>query len=220
MKCNIHFCIRSTEGSSIYCRYHKKHKYRHGNALQRPIQQKDLKDHLKTVQKRIKANPENPLWSILNQRWEAIIHEAKANLNIFNNGTPFIKHTKLAYEELIKLNNNVPYERIAHTALAMVVFQEKEPHAFVNDKCFLFQLAKRVRGLCRDGRKGVYNPITGETKYYKPDGKPAATEFLGKLIDSVFGVAGMKIAELEAKEQREKALQKELYAMGLRDLRY
>lgn len=87
-----------------------------------------------------------------------------------------------------------------NTALAMFLLWEQSPSRFMSDKAFNFQLARRVRGLAEANAGSHWSAKEGRIKRTYKDTPPRALECLAESLKVAFGVAGMRLAELEKKE--------------------
>jgi hypothetical protein len=89
---------------------------------------------------------------------------------------------------------------VIDTALAMYALWEQRASRFKSDKAFSFQLARRVRGLAPVNAGSHWSAKEGRMKTTYRDTPPRVLECLSASLALAFGVAGLKLAELEKRE--------------------
>ena len=94
----------------------------------------------------------------------------------------------------------MPVDAVIDTALAMFLLWEQSPHRFMSDKAFNFQLARRVRGLAEANSSSHYSATEGRIKRTYKDTPPRVLDCLAESLKVAFGIAGMRLAELEKKD--------------------
>jgi hypothetical protein len=98
---------------------------------------------------------------------------------------------------------------VIDTALAMFLLWEQSTLRFMSDKAFNFQLARRIRGLAEANSGSHYSATEGRIKRTYRDTPPRVLDCLAGSLKVAFGVAGMRLAELE-KIDKQKMTDKKL----------
>jgi len=199
-RCTAMHCAEPVAGYSTLCESHKRTLRRHGHALQKGITVLELKPFQDRIQARRAKNPANPTWELLRGRWEALTAHAKATLEAYSNGSLAISYERQTAEQLGTLRTTVSVDVVIDTALAMFLLLEQSPHRFMSDKAFNFQLARRVRGLAEANSSCSYSAKEGRIKRTHKDTPPRVLDCLAESLKVAFGVAGMRLAELEKKD--------------------
>jgi hypothetical protein len=197
-RCAALHCAEPVAGYSTLCESHKRTLRRHGHALQKGITALELKPFQDRITARRAKNPANPTWGLLRGRWEALTAHAKATLDAY--GSPAISYERQTAEQLGVLRTTVPVDAVIDAALAMFLLWEQSPHRFMTDKAFNFQLARRVRGLAEANSGSHYSASEGRIKRTYKDTPPRVLDCLAESLKVAFGVAGMRLAELEKKD--------------------
>jgi hypothetical protein len=167
---------------------------------------------LEVVRRRIAKNADNPAWKTMEGNWLALVEHAHAELTTHKQGAVHIRQHRLAYEEIMKLANHVKPAGVVETIVAMYLMQEQEPRRFRSDDGFRFQLVRRVRGLSEVNRGTWYDNKIGRVKGVYRDLAPKATEYLGELLATTLGAAGLYVARLEqAQAEQLKASRTKLF---------
>lgn len=199
-RCTALHCAEPVAGYSNLCESHKRTLRRHGHALQTGITVLELKPFQDRITARRAKNPANPTWELLRGRWEALTGHAKATLDAYAHGSPAITYERQTAEQLGTLQSTVPSDVVINTALAMFLMWEQSPSRFMSDKAFNFQLARRVRGLAEANAGSHWSAKEGRIKRTYKDTPPRVLECLAESLKVAFGVAGMRLAELEKKD--------------------
>jgi len=208
-RCAALHCAEPVAGYSTLCESHKRTLRRHGHALQTGITALELKPFQERIAARRAKNPTNPTWELLRGRWEALTAHAKASLDAYANGSPAISYERQTAEQLGTLRTTVPVDDVIDTALAMFLLWEQSPLRFMSDKAFNFQLSRRVRGLAEANSGSHYSATEGRIKRTYRDTPPRVLDCLAESLKVAFGVAGMRLAELE-KIDKQKMTDKKL----------
>ncbi len=209
IRCTALHCAEPVAGYSTLCESHKRTLRRHGHALQTGITALELKPLQERIAARRAKNPTNPTWELLRGRWEALTAHAKATLDAYANGSPAISYERQTAEQLGTLRTTVPVDDVIDTALAMFLLWEQSPLRFMSDKAFNFQLSRRVRGLAEANSGSHYSATEGRIKRTYRDTPPRVLDCLAESLKVAFGVAGMRLAELE-KIDKQKMTDKKL----------
>lgn len=200
MYCRVQGCSGKTSRYGAYCTTHKARNRRHGDVCQETITAASLNPYRSAIQGRLRKNPNNSIWSLLQANWSDTIAPCEGFISDAEDGGGVRMYVMTACREVAKLARYVEPKLIIETALAMFLMQDQEPRKFKSDKAFRFQLSRRLRALT-DVNVGTFiNPTTGKpTRVYR-ELKPRAAEYLGQMACDTFGGAGVLLAELERKE--------------------
>lgn len=216
--CRATGCTEPTEGHSAYCTRHKRNLRRHGDALQEGITVTELRPYRKKVTARRAKNPHSPLWDILRQRWEAIGRNARRILGEHAKGKPQVSHDVQAAHHLERTAATTEPDDVIDTALALYLMHEAKPKRFASDKAFTFQLARRIRGLT-DVHAGTYfDATTGKVKRVYRDMAPRTLEAFAEPLKVAFGVAAMRLVELDRKDIQRKMDERARFQQVLKEL--
>jgi hypothetical protein len=98
---------------------------------------------------------------------------------------------------LVALGDTVAGDVVIDTALAMFSMWERWPSRFQSDKAFIFQLSRRVRALAEVNTGSHWSAKEGRMKRTYRDVLPKTLECFGASLRVAFGLAGMRIAELD-----------------------
>jgi hypothetical protein len=217
-RCAALHCAEPVAGYSTLCESHKRTLRRHGHALQKGITVLELKPFQDRIQARRSKNPVNPTWELLRGRWEALTFHAKATLDAYANGSPAISYERQTAEQLGTLRSTVSVDVVIDTALAMFLLWEQSPHRFMSDKAFNFQLARRVRGLAEANSSSSYSAKEGRIKRTYRDTPPRVLNCLAESLKVAFGIAGMRLAELERLDEQKMADKKLELSAALKEM--
>jgi len=218
-RCAALHCAEPVAGYSTLCESHKRTLRRHGHALQKGITVLELKPFQDRITARRAKNPANPTWELLRGRWEALTAHAKATLDTYANGSPAISYERQTAELLGVLRTTVPVDAVIDAALAMFLLWEQSPHRFMTDKAFNFQLARRVRGLAEANSGRHYSAKEGRIKRTYKDTPPRVLDCLAESLKVAFGVAGMRLADLERLDEQKLADKKLELSAALKELK-
>ncbi|WP_228124776.1 hypothetical protein [Glaciimonas soli] len=168
---------------------------------------------------RIEKNPSNPTWSILCDRWDALIASAQAADAEYQSGVAFSRNEREAWSNIEKVGNSANAIQVVTAMLAMYLMRNDCPHQFKSEEGFDRQLVRRLRALAPHYSGEYYDLHTGKTKRVYRDTRPRTAVILTKLIKDTFGAAGLVVARLEQQEinkrqNDQKALQEALHALA------
>ncbi len=197
--CRISGCTKPQAGYSPFCSQHRSRKRRHGHEEQRTISKTDLRPFIEKVQARIAKQPEAKLWSICDQRWDAWTSSWRSLPP-----TTIYGYVRAAAKELVRLADNVTGREIAITTVAMYLLQEHAPQLFKSEAAFRTQLVRRVRSLSPASFSEWDGAADGRKRRAMKGLDPRATEYLGGVLVELFGPAGVRMAQLELREEEKK----------------
>src|SRR5215218_5805899 len=135
--CNAPGCgARTTSRFSNHCAVHRARLRRHGSIDQRAVTKADLKPFVELARSRIKKNAENPIWNLLESRWEALLGHAESVLAYYTQGHAGPAYERRAAQEIIQLKGVVDPREVVETVLAIFMMQELDPRRFRSDAGF------------------------------------------------------------------------------------
>lgn len=197
--CVINQCNEMAAGYSKLCEKHKRSQRRHGDPEQTGVTVSELKPYFERVQKRVLKNAGNETWAILKDRWEKLVAIADQKQQTYKSGKSANKDEINALSEITKLRDTDP-QKIIETYIAMYLLMMEQPRRFISDNAFLFQLARRIRGLTDINAGQYWDNEKKQTKRVYRDVSPRVLRTLGNYLIETFGAAGLVIAKLEAEE--------------------
>ena len=199
-RCSVATCGHVTSGFSKHCEIHKRVLRRHGHPEQRGVTAYELAPFRKAVEARRAKNPTNPAWPLLQARWEALTGHAAGTLDVYATGAASISYERMTAELLIVLRDGVPADTVIDTALAMFAMEAQRSGRFRSDRAFVFELARRVRGLADVNAGSKWDEKQQRMRRTYSEVPPRVLECIGASLQTAFGVAGMRLAELDKKE--------------------
>ena len=198
--CTVMRCTKPATGYSTHCDLHKRTLRRHGHPEQQGVTVVELKPYRDRIAARRAKNPSNPTWALLAARWEALTAHAAARLDASAMGVPGSSYERQAAEQLMTLRDSVPPNDVVDAALAMFALLEHRPARFKSDKAFDIQLARRARGLTDVNASSHWDAKEERMKRTYRDVPPRVMECMAESLKLAFGVAGMRLAELDKKD--------------------
>ena len=178
----------------------------------------ELQHFRQGVAARRTKNPSNPTWALLQARWEALTAHAAATLDASAMGVPMVSHERQAAQQLMSLRETVPGVAVIDVALAMFAMEAQRPARFKSDKAFGFQLCRRVRGLAEVNAGRSWSASEGRMKRTYRDVPPRVLECLAASLKLAFGVAGMRLAELDKKEAESERAERQQLSNALKEM--
>jgi hypothetical protein len=216
--CAVRVCRGQTSGYSTFCVAHQKTQRRHGHPEQKGVTVFELKPFKERVQARRAKNPANPTWTLLEARWQALTAHAEATLHRFSMGAAGVSYERQTAEQLLTLRDSAPANAVIDTALAMFALEEQRPSRFKSDRAFGFQLSRRVRALADVNTGSHWSAKEGRMKRTYRDVPPRVLECLAESLKVAFGLAGMKLAEMERRDAEGVQAERQRLHDGLREM--
>jgi len=198
--CRIPGCNLVTNGYSIYCGTHKRCNRRHGHPQQKSITLYTLRPYMGRVAARMEKNANNPAWTILDGRWQALVASATAASAEYRSGVAFTRNEREAWNNIEKVSNCADASQVINVILAIYLMRNDSPHRFKSDDAFDLQLVRRFRALAPQYAGEYYDLHTGKTKRVYRDIRPRTAVILAGLLKETFGVAGLTVSWLEQQE--------------------
>jgi len=217
-RCISVHCADPVSGFSTLCERHKRNQRRHGHPEQKGITVQELRPFRKRIATRRTKNPSNPTWELLRGRWNALTGHAAITLADYASGGVTVSYERQTAEQLVALLDNVEADTVIDTALAMFSMWELMPNRFRSDKAFNFQLSRRVRGLAEVNKGRHYSAKEGRMKRTYTDIPPRVLECLAASLTVAFGLAGIRLAELEKIDVEGVKVEKQQLNDALKDM--
>lgn len=212
-RCRVSGCAHARAGHSHLCSKHRSRKRRHGHEEQRTIGKADLKPFIATVHARIAKQPDAKLWSICDQRWEVLTSSWRSQPpeTIFRN-------IRAGAKELVRMANTVSGREVAITTIAMYLLQAYDLRLFKTEVAFRTQLVRRVRSLSSGSFSAWDGAGDGRQRRAMRELEPKTVEYLSAILVELFGPAGVKVAQLERREEEERRKERLAYADALAEV--
>ncbi len=217
-RCAVAVCGQATGGYSTMCEAHKRTLRRHGHAEQTGVTVHEIAPHRKRVEARRARNPGNPTWALLDARWESLTSHAEATLQEYHAGAVAITYERQTAQQLLALRDALPAQDVIDTALAMYSVQAERPARFKSDKAFLFQLSRRVRGLAEVNAGSRWSVPEARMKKTYTEVPPKVLMCLGASLQTAFGIAGLRLAELDKRDAESHQAERKQLHDALREL--
>jgi len=179
--------------------------------MQTSISSAELRPYLETVRKRIAKNSTNPIWEKLEDRWLLLVQTAQEHVERIEAGTPYVRYHREAWSDLARLGKEVQPREVIETILAVYLMEGWNPRRFVDDRAFGFQLVRRVRSLSTVAVAEYHDFKSGKQKKVYRDFKPKTCEYLASILKTTFGVAGLAVARLEARDRQQQEADKQSF---------
>ena len=214
----VPICSSTTSGYSVHCEAHKRTLSRHGHPEQTSVSSIELKPYLARVAARKSKNPDNPAWTLLQRRWEALTAHAQATLDSLATGKPGPSYERQAAEQLIVLRDSASAQSVIDVALAMFAFGEDRPARFRSDRAFGFQVTRRVRRLAEVNTGSHWSAAEGRMKRTHRDLPPRVLHCIAESLKLAFGVAGIRLAELDKRDAEGLMNERQQLSQALEDM--
>lgn len=219
-----HYCIlpdcgRPTTGRSNKCNAHKLTLRRHGHPEQVAIKATEYGPYRDTIQRLWHAEELAPFWAVVKARWGRCLQSAEAAIGDYSRGVALSRHAVRAAEELVKLNRNVPLEKLACLALALYMLEVDQPRRFKSDDAFRFQLVRKVRGLDELAVGKTWNHKRRKMRRVYRDLPPRVVRLLHEYLLATFGEAAVKLKDYERARPRLEVVESQIMADAVRALR-
>jgi hypothetical protein len=210
LRCRVNGCANVRAGRSPLCSKHRSRKRRHGHEQQPTISKAILRPFIDKVHARIAKQPDASLWSICDQRWDMLTAEWRSQ------PPPTIhRAVRAGARELVRLADTVSGRDVAITVIAVYLLQAHDPRMFKGEAGFRAQLVRRVRGLSSGSFSEWNGAGDGRKHRAMKELEPKTVEYLSGLLVELFGPAGLKIAQLERREEEERRKERLAYADAL-----
>lgn len=203
--CRVASCGAPTASRfSPHCRRHKSRLRRQGDTDQTAIRKSELTPYCVRVRDRIAKNTDSPLWGDLDATWAAIVSDARTNAaKAVQN-----RYERQASSVIVGLDADTPAREIVVTTAAMFMLLAERPTRFASDDAFRLQLAKRVMGLSSTRHGLRYDHATGSQRRVYRESSPKAAVILGRKLAVAFGAVGLRLADLDRREEERKEMMK------------
>jgi hypothetical protein len=205
-RCDVSGCEKLSAGHSRLCSKHRSRKRRHGHEGQRTISKSDLKPFIEKVQARIAKQPDARLWIICDQRWDILTSSWRSQPP-----TTIFRYVRASAKELVRLANTVSGREVATITIAMYLLQADNPRHFKSETAFRTQLVRRVRSLSSASFAEWDSAGDGRKRRAMKELEPKTTEYFSGILVELFGPAGLKVAQLERREEEERRKERLAY---------
>ncbi|MDA9441639.1 hypothetical protein XH98_21640 [Bradyrhizobium sp. CCBAU 51745] len=209
-RCRVNGCANPRAGHSLLCSKHRSRKRRHGHEEQRTISKGDLKPFIEKVQARIAKRPDAKLWAVLDQRWDIVTTKWRAELP-----TTLYRYVRAGMKELLRLADTVSGRDVAVTVIAMYLLQDYDPRLFKDEAGFRTQLVRRVRTLSSTSFSHWSGASDGRERRAMKELEPRTAEYLSGLLVELFGPAGVRVAQVEKREEEDQRKERLAYYEAL-----
>jgi hypothetical protein len=156
--------------------------------------------------------------TLLETRWEALTAHAEATLQAYESGAAAISYERQAAQQLLAIRDAAPANDVIDTALAMYSIQVERPARFKSDRAFLVQISRRVRGLAEVNAGSRWSPSEGRMKKTYTEVPPKVLTCLGASLQTAFGIAGLRLAELDKREAEGQQAERKQLHDALKDM--
>jgi hypothetical protein len=217
--CILPHCGTPTAGRSTKCNAHRLALRRHGHPLQVGIKTPEFEPYRTAIKRLWDANEGSPMWEVIRARWGCLLSHAEAVIAHSTTGVSYNRHEVKAAEDLLRLGRNVPFQRLACTALALYVFQADRPQRFKDDQAHRFQLVRKVRALDDLAVYKVWNNKRRTMHRVYRDVPPGTVRILADYLGAVFGEAGLLLRDHTKARPRLEATEAKVMAEAVRSLK-
>jgi hypothetical protein len=197
--CRVPGCSKRSAGYSPLCPKHRSRKRRHGHEEQRTIGKTDLKPFIKRVEERIAKQPDASLWSICEQRWNMLADEWRSQPP-----KTIYRFVRAGARELVRLADTVSARDVMVTLIAFYLLQDHDPRLFKNETGFRTQLVRAIRSLSSGSYSEWDGASDGRKRRAMKELDPHTVKYLSGELAVILGPAGLKVAQLERKEEEER----------------
>lgn len=216
--CQVTGCQGKASRYGRYCSTHKTRHRRHGDAQQRAISKTDLQPYLQFVDTVIARNSSSNLWPIVEERWEGLVKKCQAIIQRYHGGRPTSRFDLQAAHAVAQLSTDTTAQDILRILGALFVLRYDTPRAFVSDRAFIFQVARRCRGLSTMSAGSWYDNSTGRVKLVYRDLTPNSTELFSTWIIEQMGAIALRFAKIHETEKGKQAQAKQHFNKALGEI--
>jgi hypothetical protein len=212
-------CSAPTVGwrnTGTLCGKHRNRDRINGDPRQSSIFPSELKEPLKYIRRRRKAKPEASIWGHLVNRWSTLVSIARHDLGPLGENRRVI-WSRQANETIDALGLEADPQQIIDTVLAMHLLRHHQPHRFVSDKAFRFQVVKAVRKLAPSTKRTYVSKQTWRRVTTVIHLRARSTELVAAIFLDAFGVAGLVLCQIADKEQQDRQDDARAYAAAVED---
>jgi hypothetical protein len=197
--CRVRGCDNRSAGYSPLCPKHRSRKRRHGHEEQRTIGKTDLRPFIKKVEERIAKQPDANLWSICEKRWNMLAETWRAEPPKTIYGP-----VRAGAKELVRLADTVSARDVMVTLIAFYLLQDNDPRLFKSETGFRTQLVRAIRSLSGGSFADWDGASDGRKRRAMKELDPHTVKYLSGVLAELLGPAGLKVAQLERKEEEER----------------
>jgi hypothetical protein len=205
--CSVNGCPNSTGRFGGMCARHRQRKRRHGHQLQTSIKASDIKTQVGRVEQLIERDRSGKITAGLEKVVEVIQEYAEGITSDYDHGRPMVKHSVQAAKEVLTVFREFSSAKCASVVAGMYLFLEAEPHRFVSDRGFTFELVRRFRSIS-DANIGLYEDnSSGRVRRAYKEISPRTIEQLGGMLIAGFNrfVGHVRLVERRRAEREREA---------------
>lgn len=206
-------------GYSPLCIRHRRTQYRHGHNSQKPVSVPELQPYRREVAARRKANPEAAFWTILEERWAAVLARSRETLKSWESGKACVRYYVDAARHLQAMGQSMPPAEVVEIALAISMMLTREPHRFNSDRAFNHQLVRRVRGRSSTSLGSYWNHKTQRMQQAYKDLPPRTVQAIAQELRDAFVAVGAQLAGLEQTQKDAAAAERKRLEASLMAMR-
>lgn len=195
--CRVPGCGRPVSRWGAYCNTHKSRNRRHGHPQQEAITAAALAPFIKKTKERMRKSANAEALTMLIARWDALVTQCRAVIAAYLGGKPSQRNLRHAAQAIVCIADDVDAREVADVALALYLMQDQQPQRFRSDNAFLHQMVRRLRGLTERNVGTWFDEKSGTVKRVYRDLTPKTANLMGRMLAEVFGVAGLRLAQLE-----------------------
>jgi hypothetical protein len=202
LSCDVPGCTTARCGPfTKLCSNHRNRQRRHGDVNQKAITVDALKPFARWVRQIIRAQPNTAeIDAALATLWEDRVLEARRYLAEFEAGRAKSRVQVRAYQELVRVAEDVPADKIVDTVAGMQAMMERHPRRFASDRAYWQQVCRRVRGLTDLSAIRRYSPTEDRIRFVYRDIPAKAATLFGQMCVVTLGEAGTHCNRLEQEE--------------------
>lgn len=195
--CRVPGCGRPVSRWGAYCNTHKSRNRRHGHPQQEAITAAALAPFIRKTKERMRKSANAEALTMLIARWDALVTQCRAVIAAYLDGKPSQRNLRHAAQAIVCIADDVDARDVADVALALYLMQDQQPQRFRSDNAFLHQMVRRLRGLTERNVGTWFDEKSRTVKRVYRDLTPKTANLMGGMIAEVFGVAGLRLAQLE-----------------------
>jgi len=219
--CRVPGCNRSRRSPrSTMCEAHRQRWRRHGDPKQATINQKELKPYIRYAEKLIRRNTSGKIEEALS-RLKVILEASSKDTvaDFYERGRAMRVFDVKASNEILRVLASTDVTKPAVVIAAMFLLSLDQPHRFVSDRGFIFQLVRAFRSLSAVNVGSYYNHKTGKVHRAYKDMSPKVVETIGDVLVEHYNswaarVVGRYRDERSQMEQTKKLLNEGFYSIS------
>lgn len=204
--CSVAGCTKKTKRHTHLCSKHQKNQRRHGHPLQVPVSSFELRRYTRHVRGLINGRKNREaIWSSLLEALDVILREAASEVRRVSGSRGIARSSAYQVDHaIVTVCGEAQAEDVVVTLVSLGYLAAYNPKRFISDDAYHMAFALRFRRLAPSSFNRVFNPVTGAKGRVPQDFNPRSQLLLGHRLATAFAAFGMRLCELEAKENRER----------------